>query len=880
MDGFGEQTMKAKKLVDNVIRNCDFIYQGDLISKEELLRAYGKFLGETFEKEQHNISIVLHTGSICFDIVTVIFAALSNLVLNDNNVKNVLDSLNVGDMVTFKGANYIYKGIEEQIILGEKSKYAILEGKSKGTSITEMEPENQWHLITPYYGASTSKGGRGRRNTIDKRNKFIEYFTGTPASEIPSVIDTSTVVVMPRSRADEIIRNLVIKYSKEGTKEEVKLLDLVTASYYTESDEYNYSGNSARHEPILKITSKLSVARELIIRPQENRILGLMILEQDGATQSKSELVELLERRTLGYVYASYHIASDTGEELVREYEKANLFACTKEFLLNTVMPKNHYNPTVDMLNKQIDTIIAKQINEIILDSDYEWKEFKSVKRNIKNISDTDIIGGNKEDFVIQASALLNLLVRAPFSMRSFEESGVQDNCGMAITTPDKRLVELKKYSNDFSESLREKAILIIDFLETMYLNLYSENAKEEELKSILSDHRREKIAIIVPKNYFAEVLENTLKHYMSAGNVEIYTANKFNSEFIYDRIIVCGDFSGKRFNAMKCKTASDIDVLLYEFEHKMFRYRLRKFEKIEREYNRRVFNLPIEEYEECFEPEVEAELAEMEQITYEMEGYLDELNQIAIQKYVSKTRNEGTQGIEVTHYGRFDDGDSILFSKNYKPIVFEETLGEVREMELDNLATGDVIIFTKNDNLTKSIVEEILENLIDQNLLGAHICDAYEKSRYWKDVLRDYMDRHDLTYDELGRRMRALGSTKHPVTIRSWIQPFSHIVGPKDEESYKHIAILTNDEKMMDNASAYHEACSVIRRERVKILKLIATSIINSLRGTAPRNDVVLEAVFENVDNLAIKKQIENIARFDEEKNAPLNMVNKPIQM
>ncbi len=84
----------------------------------------------------------------------------------------------------------------------------------------------------------------------------------------------------------------------------------------------------------------------------------------------------------------------------------------------------------------------------------------------------------------------------------------------------------------------------------------------------------------------------------------------------------------------------------------------------------------------------------------------------------------------------------------------------------------------------------------------------------------------------------------------------------------------------MMDNASAYHEACSIIRRERVKILKLIATSIINSLRGTAPRNDVVLEAVFENVDNLAIKKQIENIARFDEEKNAPLNMVNKPIQM
>lgn len=869
--------MEAKTLVKNVIKECDLIYQDDLISKEDLLKTYGSFLSETFEKGTHNVSIVLHTGSICFDIVAVVFAALSNLVLNDNNVKNVLDSINIGDMVTCGGKNYVYRGIEAKEILGEKSKYAVLEGKEKGSLIIDHKPESMWHLITPYYGESTSKGGRGRKNTIEKRNKFIEYFTKTPASEIPSVIDTSTVIVMPRGKADEILKNLRIVY---GESKIVNLLDLVTASYYTESNEYNYSGNSGRLDPILKITSKLSVARDLIMRPQENRILGFMALEQDGATQSKSELIELMDRRSLGYVYASYHIDSDRGEELAIEYEDANLFACTKEYLLQTVKPGESSNPTVSALNRQIDTIIDKQINEIVLDSDHKWDDFKKVKRNIKYIRDTDIVGSNKEEFVVQASALLNLLVRAPFSMKEFEDAAVQDNCGMAIITPDKRLEEIKGYAENFSDSIKSRAEEIVEFLENMYLNVYQDSKKGVELKSILSNHRGERIAIVVPKNYFAGVLKNTINHYLATGYVDICTANKFNSELIFDRVIVCGDFSGKRFNAIKCKTARDIDVLLYEFEHKLFNYKLKKAANTENAYNRRVLDLPFEEFESHDEFKVEAELEEMEKMAFEMEGYLDELNQVAVQKYVNRGTFEGSQNIVITHYGRFDDGDSILFSQYYKPIVFDEERGEVRETELDGLVPGDVIIFTKNDDLTKSIVDEILETLLAGNYLDNSIREAYEKSQYWKNVLRNYMRENELNYDELGRKMQAVGSTKHVVTIRNWIQPYSHTVGPMDAESYEHIAILTQDKQMEADPGGYCDACDIIRRERRKILKLIATSIIKSLQGTVPQNDDILEAVYRNVDNLAVKKQIENVSRFEDEKTAPLNMVNKPIQL
>lgn len=46
-------------------------------------------------------------------------------------------SINIGDMVTCGGKNYAYRGIEAKEILGEKSKYAVLEGKEKGSLIID-----------------------------------------------------------------------------------------------------------------------------------------------------------------------------------------------------------------------------------------------------------------------------------------------------------------------------------------------------------------------------------------------------------------------------------------------------------------------------------------------------------------------------------------------------------------------------------------------------------------------------------------------------------------------------------------------------------------------------------------------------------------------
>ena len=83
-----------------LIEKCDLYFEGHIISKELLVRNYADFLAGQFEKK-HNVAIALHTGSICFDIVTVLFTALSNILYDQDNTDEFIKSLEIGKEVQY-----------------------------------------------------------------------------------------------------------------------------------------------------------------------------------------------------------------------------------------------------------------------------------------------------------------------------------------------------------------------------------------------------------------------------------------------------------------------------------------------------------------------------------------------------------------------------------------------------------------------------------------------------------------------------------------------------------------------------------------------------------------------------------------------------------
>lgn len=262
--------------MNKIIEKCDVCINGSVVSKELLIKTFSSFVSSTIEDKQHNVGIVLHTGSVCFDAILLSFAAISNVLYNETNATDIVLSLQADDLVLCYDGNtgnskplkWIFKGFVNSVgdtPLMTPGKYIVLESDKNGRKYL---PESRWTKIVPYFGSSKSMDGRGLRRESKKRYDFFRSVLGMEDAEIPRTVDTSTVIVMSREEANELVGSISFRFDDT----DIKLTDLVPVSYYTESNrEYQYGVNLSKNEPVIKITGKVSVARKLLLKKGGNR---------------------------------------------------------------------------------------------------------------------------------------------------------------------------------------------------------------------------------------------------------------------------------------------------------------------------------------------------------------------------------------------------------------------------------------------------------------------------------------------------------------------------------------------------------------------------------------------------------------------------------
>lgn len=290
--------------MNKIIEKCDVCINGSVVSKELLIKTFSSFVSSTIEDKQHNVGIVLHTGSVCFDAILLSFAAISNVLYNETNATDIVLSLQADDLVLCYDGNtgnskplkWIFKGFVNSVgdtPLMTPGKYIVLESDKNGRKYL---PESRWTKIVPYFGSSKSMDGRGLRRESKKRYDFFRSVLGMEDAEIPRTVDTSTVIVMSREEANELVGSISFRFDDT----DIKLTDLVPVSYYTESNrEYQYGVNLSKNEPVIKITGKVSVARKLLLKKGGNRHIGLVVCGEDLYHHSESELPELLDRKSI-----------------------------------------------------------------------------------------------------------------------------------------------------------------------------------------------------------------------------------------------------------------------------------------------------------------------------------------------------------------------------------------------------------------------------------------------------------------------------------------------------------------------------------------------------------------------------------------------------
>ena len=875
-----------KKFIDK----CDLYFEGHIISKEMLLQNYADFLAGNFEKK-HNVAISLHTGSICFDIITVLFSAISNIVYNQDNAEDYVKSLEIGDLVQYRTNIYVFDGFDTPITLANGTvakrikllSYYIDHGLK--CDATNYVPETLWNLIKPYRGGAKRPGRKIARQDSKKRNGFISFVFDIDAKDVPAFIQKSSIIVMNKNRARKIIEGIEISYQ---SGERISLTELMPVSYFSENEEYPYGGNPGKIEPSIKITSNISVARELLTdnwggskneTDWENDIVGVAISGFGIISRARTEVVEIMKRRKLKYVFVSYNIASEDGETLLDEVDEVDVFACTTEYLLNNSIPTEKENPYTLELDKQIDSVINHETIALPVKTfDCDWGTYRNVQVALSRLRHSS--SRLAEDYVPLAHAMLNLMITSVFPLELMEELVEKEI--LAVESPIQRIERLTEMTSEFIGEDYEIAKTVLNFLEDGYLTLLTSSPKEQQLFDLLEEHRGKKIAIIVPKAYYANILynQNILDYFDDASQLCISTANKFDYSQQYDIIVAIGAFWGKKFDPFRCRSASTIYVMVSAVEENLFKYRRKLASAIEYKFNvsAKVPMDAVDIQEETYnDGATEEEVAEVIGSTVDVTAYI---NQILVTRSLEIPNIGGnhTGMAEISHIATCADGERIFFTKKYRAFVFDSAKEDVIETLVDKLSPGDTVIFKSHSSETKDIVTTLLDKyLAEYNTADIELQMAYWRSQYWKAVLKEYREENHLSFKALSKRLEKFGSKKHEVTIQSWLAEDSYIVGPQENETFIAIAEMTQEPDLLTDPKSFCDACDTIRRVRVRFLKLIAKTIISKYSGRLVEDSDMARVVSENIDEISILAQIETITPVAEKK-APINMINRPI--
>ena len=250
--------MTAEKLADALLSRCDIYYGDALISREAILEKYLSFFADSLVAKERTVNFALHTGSVCFDAVSIVAVALGCLSYNLSTNDDILSSLQDDEMVMYDGQRYRWKGLKT--MNGQIYMTIEQDGKGRNGNYQRSLPyERNKHLVKPYYGGSKITDGRGIRKAKTNREEFLSSIFDVPQSEIPTEIDVSIVIVAERAMFADVCRNVRIEYADD---KHVGLLDVVPAAYYTSGgDELQFGNNPAKAESVLKVASKVSTAQ-------------------------------------------------------------------------------------------------------------------------------------------------------------------------------------------------------------------------------------------------------------------------------------------------------------------------------------------------------------------------------------------------------------------------------------------------------------------------------------------------------------------------------------------------------------------------------------------------------------------------------------------
>ena len=877
--------MSREEFLEGLSR-CDIFFEKEKISTVSTVKEAVNFFASAFYETTTRRRTFLHTGSVAYDAVAVLLSALADILVFYVKNEEFLANLRPGDIVMDTQYGKRLRREVKEVILNKSIK--LLENPKTNRLYTM--PWSKTRYLEPNRGTGRQIGGVGLQQSGSRaREKFFEYAFGMSPEDLPRTSKSYTVIVASHEYAHRIFRGIEIEVrNNAGQLARISLSDIAGGIYVTQDQNITLGGDLSNDESVLRFCSSLTLAKEKINEASGDRIASLLVISDEALMAGDAAVFNRLSSmRRKNFVFTSIAVSSLAVDSAIQNVgEDGKLLAHTKHYLRKLLQTQVPGGVVVREMWSQARSLVRKNIYIEKVDGFLTVDQYAEWLASVKAFKNVSFEWETKASFLDEACGLFSFLKGSVFEMADLDKRTDLVWRGRKLS-PASRIADLIETSSKYPAEVRVFSDKVISIIKTVYDRLKVENKKMAVLERIISEHQGRRIAIVVPQGGFNVIFEE-LGYYERirslGGMLTISTPNSFgrgtsqNRQTRYDIVLSLGGGEGRRFSPFSCAQANEMHVILYSVEAKNFGDRVKNSIRKERVLNNQS---TYSDYAVSIENSRSAMCEDDSRFEMELAAFLKDFREREDQRLAERygRLSGANRNVEIVKIGTFDSGEKIFFTKFFRPYVMDEGDGALKEVELDEVAIGDTLLFTQNNDASKDIVDVMLNDYIDmQSEAGRQrLIESLAKTRRWRQLLRTYSINRQLSAADIAERMKMTGSTVHEVTVRNWMDEESHLVGPRNKTSLEHIAKLTGDRDLQEHINDYFEACRIIREQRVKLLHELGMQIKRGLttEKTVGKGNASIAAKVKDMVRLCV---LDNL--IDAPDNLSMNAVyvNRPI--
>lgn len=839
------------------IEKFNIYYKGEKVDYSSFEKSFiNVFLNE---KEKTNIYIT-PKDNVYFIALFIIYSGLvqylENIYAEGNNL---IDEMKQGDIIEYSKARCEFIGIEDKKIILQFA------------DLLYRLPIEQVYKIGFYKGnANTlnkypSNSNRGAKKTRHIISNILEIDNDA----FSKIISSSTLIVAQKDMIFSIMENLKIEFAGE-------MLDIgevfPVAYCLSEENFYHFRGNSSKQEPIIKFTSKVYNAKDIV---KKNKKISSIVILQNKINREDIEDISYMSKRNNIFKTRLFlqpiEIEQFIDDKAVRE--NFNIVNINGEFF-QEIIPHN-----INILNKRQYRLVKNYVNATEMyitikecDQDIYKKDILKKCRDLMNIFEEN----NKiTKFVINSRTLTKRLSCMVMPLLEYEK--YFENKDLKQYTVKSVLRELKDFCDSaYFHSLSKESKNIISDIYSNCSKLYERVSKVSdkwyELEIIIRLTKNQKTAIIVENKNLRRAFKKYLKtRYPLKNNISIESMSNAKDS-IFERIIYTSRLDENYYWNYKTLSSSNNIYVLSKSEKNNLKYLKRKYLRFIRE----IGNLEVLEDDGMLNEDNHEEKMAIEDIeTIEENNLNNELEMLIATSYIPTQQNtENNQSSVICELVlTFQSGDKAFITPQYEAYVLNESREEIINKKPKNIEKGDILLFI--EEIEKDLIDNIMSDLMNVEKIRQQYKEDYNIVNVWKNELRNYLRTNKITYRELEDKLREKGISRCGVTVRSWL--INAVVGPQDEEVLKALGEITATDTLLNKYNECHRACSNIRRLQILIRKSIARCILKTwINEVNSELDLIIINRIEETMNYIKKVEVQNI--YSIHKEIPMYLANKII--